>query len=88
MRQDSNPRPSNCESSLLSTRPGFRPLYIIYQIHVITLKLNQMIKSGLSPGDNDVDVVEVKEARVRDGLEGSGLEPATPAVWPSSSSRN
>lgn len=66
-------------------------LYIIYQIHVITLKLNQMIKSGLLPGDNDVDVVDVKEARVRDGLEGSGLEPATPAevrVWPSSSSRN
>jgi hypothetical protein len=25
IRQDSNPQPLNCESSLLSTRPDFRP---------------------------------------------------------------
>ena len=51
-----------------------------------------IIQSDFLPGDNDVDVVDVNEARVRDGLEGSGLEPATPdvvrVVVPSSSSRN
>jgi len=49
MRQDSNPQPFESESSLLSTRPGFRPChqrYLFPKLRIIAVQ-NKCIKDVL-----------------------------------------